>query len=144
MTARAKIVPALALALCVMSLGAQPQDLAAHWQTVTSNDGSWRIEWRLLRDSDPIQLPEARKRFTIELKIASTRTPADVPFAVGVDAHMPEHHHGMNVAPTVIRRSDGSLRAEGMLFHMSGKWEVDVDIDDGTTIERTQWDIGMY
>ena len=114
------------------------------WQETLGNDGSWRVQWRVLVDGKESELPIVRRRFTIELNIESTRHPKELPKSVMVDAQMPEHAHGMNVAPTIILEKSGMCRAEGMLFHMSGRWEVDVDIDDGTTIERAQWNILMY
>lgn len=115
-----------------------------NWQQVVSNDGSWRVHWRLAIDSKEVELPLPRKRFAIELRLESLRNPADTVRGVLVDAQMPEHSHGMNVAPTITVESGSLARAEGMLFHMNGRWEVDVDIDDGTTVERAQWNIGMY
>ena len=41
-----------------------------------------------------------------------------------VDAHMPDHRHGMNYKPSITRLSSGGWRAEGLLFHMPGKWEL--------------------
>ncbi len=114
------------------------------WHSVVSNDGSWRVEWRLVENEKPVDLPTARKRFTVELRIAPLRDGALPVQAVIVDAQMPEHHHGMNVQPSIEVGDDGRARADGMLFHMTGRWEVDVDIDDGVTSERAQWDIGMY
>ena len=40
-----------------------------------------------------------------------------------VDAHMPEHRHGMNYAPEVKPLGPGRWRVEGLMFHMPGKWE---------------------
>ena len=42
---------------------------------------------------------------------------------VKVDAHMPEHRHGMNYAPSVRALGGGRYRSEGWLFHMPGRWE---------------------
>ena len=36
---------------------------------------------------------------------------------------MPEHRHGMNYAPEVKATGPGRWRAEGLMFHMPGKWE---------------------
>ncbi len=142
------------LILCVIVLlvahashdAASPRD-EPRWNEVASNDGSWIVRWRLLVEGKPAELPLARKRFTIELQIESTGDPQETPTAVLVDAQMPEHLHGMNVAP-IIALTTGAVgsalaTAEGMLFHMSGRWEVDVDIDDGTTVERAQWNITL-
>ncbi len=113
------------------------------WQEVLSNDGSWKVKWRVVIGARPAELPVVRRRFSLELHIESTRDPKQIVTAVLVDAQMPEHAHGMNVAPTILLEPGGAV-AEGMLFHMSGRWEVDVDIDDGVTVERAQWNILMY
>lgn len=136
---------ALPLSGAVMKQGSNPKSPTDNlWQEVLSNDGSWQVKWRVLVNDREAELPIVRRRFTIELNIESTLNPKVSPKSVIVDAQMPEHAHGMNVAPTIILEKSGMCRAEGMLFHMSGRWEVDVDIDDGTTIERAQWNILMY
>jgi hypothetical protein len=40
-----------------------------------------------------------------------------------LDAHMPEHRHGMNYRTRVVRLGAGRLHSEGWLFHMPGRWE---------------------
>jgi hypothetical protein len=45
-----------------------------------------------------------------------------------IDAHMPDHRHGMNYQPTLAVNADGSVTAQGMLFHMPGKWEFIVEM----------------
>ena len=42
---------------------------------------------------------------------------------VRLDAHMPEHRHGMNYKPSVTALGAGRYRSEGWLFHMPGRWE---------------------
>lgn len=132
------------LTLPLLGVGAvmqsTPQPL---WQEVISNDGSWKVKWRVIVGARPAELPVVRRRFSLELHIESTSDPKQTVTAVLVDAQMPEHAHGMNVAPTILLEPSGAV-AEGMLFHMSGRWEVDVDIDDGVTVERAQWNILMY
>ncbi len=46
------------------------------------------------------------------------------PESLKVDAHMPEHRHGMNYAPTLETLAPGRWRAQGLLLHMTGKWEL--------------------
>ena len=41
-----------------------------------------------------------------------------------VDAHMPEHRHGMNYRSTLQPLGGGRWRAEGLLWHMPGRWEL--------------------
>lgn len=45
-----------------------------------------------------------------------------------VDASMPEHRHGMNYRPTLKPLGPGRWRAEGLLWHMSGRWELRLDV----------------
>ena len=51
-----------------------------------------------------------------------------------VDAQMPEHRHGMNYAPAVKPTGQNRWRAEGLMFHMPGKWEFAFEVRaDGKT-----------
>ncbi len=131
------LLSCLMMCICVQS----------EWKQVTSNDGSWLVQWRIVDEGKPAELPRVRKRFSLEVQIAPTGEQKDAPRAVFVDAQMPEHMHGMNVAPLVVLggapAGGANVTAEGMLFHMSGRWEVDLDIDDGTTCERAQWNITL-
>lgn len=47
---------------------------------------------------------------------------------VAVDATMPAHRHGMNYRPSLHPLGDGRWRVEGLLFHMSGAWELRLDL----------------
>jgi cytochrome c peroxidase len=65
---------------------------------------------------------EVGKHFTVE--IATCSKPGNPePESLKVDAHMPEHRHGMNYSPSVAKLGPGRWRAEGLMFHMPGKWE---------------------
>jgi hypothetical protein len=44
--------------------------------------------------------------------------------AVRIDATMPEHGHGMNYRPTVQPQGNGRFRADGLLLHMPGRWQL--------------------
>jgi hypothetical protein len=61
---------------------------------------------------------------------------APVPRTVRVDASMPLHRHGMNYRPVVTAQSEAMFRAEGLLFHMPGRWDVTFDVDTGSRVER--------
>ncbi len=63
------------------------------------------------------------RHFAIELKLC----PLDAAL-VRVDATMPEHRHGMNYRPSLTPLGDGRWRAEGLMFHMPGKWELRLDV----------------
>jgi hypothetical protein len=58
------------------------------------------------------------------------------PEAVKVDAWMPEHRHGMNYKPTVAAQGGGRYRAEGLMFHMAGRWEFLFELRSGGRTER--------
>ena len=60
---------------------------------------------------------------------------------VAVEATMPEHKHGMNYRPTIVAAGDGRYRAEGMVFHVPGRWEVAMDVRAGEESERLTHDI---
>lgn len=59
------------------------------------------------------------------------------PDEVLVDADMPGHKHGMMTRPVVRPAADGLWRADGMLLHMPGRWEIYVTIVRGGARERT-------
>ncbi len=66
------------------------------------------------------------KHFAIDVQVC----PADAVLA-RVDATMPEHQHGMNYRPSIQRvgnAKDGRWRAEGLMFHMPGRWELRLDV----------------
>lgn len=48
-----------------------------------------------------------------------------------VDATMPAHRHGMNYAPVVTSDAAGRLRANGLLLHMPGHWQITFDLVAG-------------
>lgn len=45
-----------------------------------------------------------------------------------VDATMPEHRHGMNYRASIQPLGEGRWRVEGLLWHMSGRWELSLDL----------------
>jgi hypothetical protein len=47
---------------------------------------------------------------------------------VRMDAHMPEHRHGMNYRAKVESLGSGRYHSEGWLFHMPGRWEFVFDV----------------
>jgi len=58
------------------------------------------------------------------------------PQSVRVDASMPEHKHGMNYRPTITGSGEGPYRAEGLMFHMAGKWELVFEVRARDSVER--------
>jgi cytochrome c peroxidase len=70
------------------------------------------------------------------LEIAACAKSAAAPEALKVDAHMPEHRHGMNYAPALKALGPGRWRAEGLMFHMPGKWEFVFEIRAAGATDR--------
>jgi YtkA-like len=58
------------------------------------------------------------------------------PEAVRVDAWMPEHRHGMNYRPEVRAQGGGRYRAEGLMLHMAGRWELVFEVRSAGRTER--------
>ena len=105
---------------------------------MTSNDGAWRIVYRVAQDE--IARGET---FSLDVWVFGRDAPetprTDV--QLSVDAAMPEHGHGMNRVPRIVADEDGHFRAEGLLFHMPGKWELYFDVTRGAVTERAQTDV---
>lgn len=64
------------------------------------------------------------KMFVLLLKVC----PADATLTA-VDATMPQHGHGMNYRPSLQALGGGRWRAEGLLWHMAGTWQLQLDVD---------------
>lgn len=70
----------------------------------------------------PAPIPVGQ-HFVIDF-VLCPRDASALPAEVRVDATMPEHKHGMNYRPSVASRGAGVYRAEGLMFHMPGRWEL--------------------
>jgi hypothetical protein len=102
---------------------------------VESNGGAWRITYR----TDPAP-PERGQPFSVEAWVFAAAEP-DRPredVALRIDAAMPQHQHGMNRVPTISSSDAGGFRAQGLLFHMAGRWELYFDVTQGAVTERAQ------
>ncbi len=82
---------------------------------------------------DPARI-EVGEPFALLFNVCTKRNnPAEL---VAIDAQMPEHKHGMNYRPTIVSLGDGRYRVEGMVFHMPGRWEINIDVRAGEESER--------
>ena len=75
------------------------------------------------------------QHFVVELALCA-RDGAAMPESVRVDAHMPEHRHGMNYKTKVTSSGAGKYRAEGLMFHMPGRWEYIFEVRAAGATER--------
>jgi hypothetical protein len=94
---------------CGEALGPGTQPLAGE---------GWQIAWR----AAPTPIPVGR-HFALDIALCAPAGQA-LPATLRVDATMPEHKHGMNYRPSVKPQSAGLFRAEGLMFHMPGRWEL--------------------
>jgi len=108
---------------CGESLGAGRQTLAA--------DG-WQVAWRAAPSPVPVG-----KHFALDIALCAPAGQA-LPATLRVDATMPEHKHGMNYRPSVQARGAGLFRAEGLMFHMPGRWELVFEWRDAAGTPRRQ------
>ncbi len=75
------------------------------------------------------------KHFSMELAVCP-KSGAQPPESLRVDAHMPEHRHGMNYKAEVTAAPGGHHRASGLMFHMPGRWELVFDVRSGGRTDR--------
>ena len=102
---------------------------------VLADSARYRIAWRVR--PNPIAVAEP---FALEMSVCA-KPGAQAAEGIQVDATMPEHRHGMNYRPSVIDGPDGRFLAEGMLFHMPGKWRLIFDVRAGGITERLTHDL---
>ena len=96
----------------------------------TLESARYRLAYRTL----PAKIAVGQ-HFSVEVAVCA-RDSAAAPESVAVDAHMPEHRHGMNYRTTVTPQTDGRYRADGLMFHMPGRWELVFDVRAGGRTER--------
>ena len=107
---------ALAVVIAMLvALPAQACDLPGGGKTVDS--AAYSIVYR----TQPERL-SVGEHFVVELALCAKGTKG-LPGTIGVDAWMPEHRHGMNYKAGVRSLGKGRFRAEGLMFHMPGRWE---------------------
>ena len=75
------------------------------------------------------------QHFSVEL-VVCPKSGQQAPEAVRVDGFMPEHNHGMNYRAAVKPADGGRYLAEGLMFHMSGKWDFIFEVRGGGKTDR--------
>lgn len=76
--------------------------------------------WQVAFSPKPAPLTVGR-HFSIDLAVCP-KDPATRVVAVRIDADMPAHRHGMNYAAKVTALGGNRHRADGLMFHMPGRW----------------------
>ena len=121
-----KVLPSAAFAgLLGLALPAFADD------TVTSDGGSFRLSWSSA--VEPIAINRMHE-WVLHLENAAGKPLAGA--AIEIQGGMPAHDHGLPTSPRVTEElGDGNYRVEGMRFHMSGYWEVSLEISAGGVTE---------
>jgi hypothetical protein len=78
------------------------------------------------------------RHFSVEVIVCGDGA---APVLTRVDAQMPEHRHGMNYRPTLAPKGPGHYVAEGLLFHMPGRWELSFDVENAGRRTRLATDV---
>jgi cytochrome c peroxidase len=86
--------------------------------------------------------PQVSSFFAIDVAACAKTGPP--PKSLKIDAHMPEHRHGMNYAPKVATLAPGRWRAEGLMLHMPGKWEFVFVVDGERMAHRLELSEGIH
>ena len=81
---------------------------------------------------------EVGRHFTVDIRVCAEGTP---PVLTRIDADMPEHRHGMNYRSTLAAKGEGRWVAEGLLFHMPGRWRLLFDVEHGGRRTRLAADV---
>jgi predicted TIM-barrel fold metal-dependent hydrolase len=85
-----------------------------------------RVDWWPQAGSIAVSQP-----FVLQLALCPARAEL-----LRVDATMPEHRHGMNYRPKLVAEGEGRWRAEGLVWHMPGRWELALELRLDGQVQR--------
>ena len=105
-------------------------------QELRSSGGEYVIEY--VSRPDPIPLNEP---FELQVRVLDAAGSVAQGVELFADARMPAHRHGMNTAARVERLPDGGFLVRGLLLHMSGHWELYLDVSRDGATDRAQFDL---
>ena len=79
--------------------------------------------------------PVVGEHFVVDLTVCP-KPGVKRPSSVRIDAQMPEHRHGMNYRPSLVAAGGERYRAQGLMFHMPGRWVMTFELSDGAATDR--------
>lgn len=99
--------------------------------------------WQIAFAPVPAPLPAGR-HFALDIVVCPPPGAA-LPATLRVDADMPAHRHGMNYRASVTALGGGRFRADGLMFHMAGRWRLMFDLPaaDGNPVRRLAREITL-
>jgi hypothetical protein len=71
------------------------------------------------------------QHFSVALQVCA-QAGKPMPNGLRIDADMPAHRHGMNYRATVKDLGNGRYQAEGLMFHMPGRWRFLLQLGSGS------------
>ena len=103
-----------------------------------SNQGQYRV-W-IEPNPDPIPPLDV---FSLQVRVedVATSSPVEDLSELVVDATMPAHEHGMTVSPEAVDLGGGLWDASPFKFHMTGHWEITVDMIRNEETEQAVFNV---
>jgi hypothetical protein len=108
---------------------AQPDPCAGEPKSLRARGERYTVHF------SPVPKPEVGRHFALVVSVCG-RHGATSPESLAIDARMPSHGHGMNYRPTVVALGGARYRAEGLMLHMPGEWELIFVVKDSGSSER--------
>ncbi|MDJ0893237.1 MAG: hypothetical protein QNK18_18835 [Gammaproteobacteria bacterium] len=102
--------------------------------SVVSHSGKYIVEY--VTQPSPIP-PNEMFEMTVSVRERLKKTSANN-VSLEIRAGMSIHNHGMNTSPVVERMKDRRFRVRGMLFHMTGPWELVFVIKRGIIVDKAE------
>jgi hypothetical protein len=127
-------VAAAGAVVCVSSAGVYAQQPVTCGAELKGAERAESARYTVVYRMKPAPVAVSR-HFALELAVCP-KGGAPAPEALAVDARMPEHGHGMNYQTTVKALGRGRFQADGLMFHMPGRWELVFDVRGGESSER--------
>jgi len=117
---------------------------AAHCQRAAQAPGARTLESAGLvlvfrTRPQPVRVGE---RFSVDAALCPRAGAASVE-GLAIDAAMPAHRHGMNYAPVLRAGGAQAWVADGLLFHMPGRWQLSFDVRLAGRTERLAADLDV-
>jgi hypothetical protein len=105
-----------------------------------SRAGTYLITWESI--GGPIPLNELFE-LDVTLMLAGDAPVPVTGAQVYVQASMPQHNHGMLREPQSREVQPGRYRVEGMLLHMTGYWQISLDVVKNGIAESTDFEVTL-